>query len=232
MAETVNLKKSYAALNEKVIQLFDEQGVKRSFTIPYIEGQGMDEHVASIGQAAAQAGGIPSNLILSAHHSSGKGWGTGEGHTVAHPAEKLRTTIIPKDDEHAKAAIAAAQKHIDNISFLLGEKNPAVQQAQSQLDLVKKSDAAGMSLFDFGTLLINMMYRPTQLVAQAHAKAQGHEGPKLQMHQEAAPEGGQETPAAAQGGPQGGGQAPEAQPAAPTAPAAPAAAPAPQQAQG
>ena len=45
MAETVNLKKAYSALNEKLAKLFDESGVRRSFTVPYIEGQEMKDHI-------------------------------------------------------------------------------------------------------------------------------------------------------------------------------------------
>ena len=233
MAETVNLKKSYSALNEALIKLFDEAGVKRSFTVPYVLGQEMKDHVNSVGQAASQSGGLTGNLIMSAHHSGGKGYGSGDGHTVGHPAEKLRQTQIPKDDANAKAAIAVAQKCINNFKFLLGDDDPTVQTAQGQLNLVKPTNAAGMSLFDFGVLLINIMFKPTQAVARAHngTKPGGHSA-HLRGPVQEAPQEGQETQPEPQGGAQEAEQAPSGTQAAPAAQGPPAAAPVLGQAQG
>jgi hypothetical protein len=232
MTETVNLKKSYSKLNSSLTKLFDESGVRRSFTVPYVEGQPMADHITAVAQAASQAGGLTGNTITTSHHEDGKGWGSGDGHTVAHPAEKLRTTIIPKDDEHAKAVIDAAQKHINNLKVLLGDKDPDVQAAQSQLNMVKPTEAAGMNLFDLASLAIGIMHKPTQAVARAHSgtKSGGHaahlRAPEAQGGQQNAPE--------AQGAEQDQSQAPADQNAAPApqgAPSAPAAA-APVQAQG
>ena len=39
MAETVHLKNDYSKLNEALVKLFDESGVKRSFTVPYVEAK-------------------------------------------------------------------------------------------------------------------------------------------------------------------------------------------------
>jgi hypothetical protein len=233
MAETVNLKKSYSALNEAIAKLYDESGVRRSFTVPYIEGQEMKDHINAVGQAASQNGGLATNFITSSHHSDGKGYHSGDGHTLGHPSEKLRQTVIPKDDARAKEAIDTAQKCISNFKYLLGDDNPDVQTSQGQLDLVKPTSGSGMSLFDFGVLLINIMHKPTQLIAQAHngTKDGGHQ-PQLR-----AP--GQETQQEPQGGEQGTEdtstdqqEAPAAQGAPEAAPAPAAAAPAPQQAQG
>lgn len=229
MADSVNLQKSYAALNEKLAELFDESGVRRSFTIPYIDGQMTDEHIQAVGQASQQAGGLTNNLVTTAHHSSGRGWGTGDGHTVGHPADKLRNTIIPKDDEHAIAAIAAAQKHLDNLAKLLGDDDPTIQTANGQLALVKKTDGAGMNLLDFGVMMTQIMFKAMQKVAQMHSgtKDGGH-APQLRapgkgqaqqqpdQSQQAPPEGGQAQPEA--GAPEA---APEAQPAPEAAPEAP-----------
>jgi hypothetical protein len=145
MAETVNLKRSYSALNEALVKVFDESGVKRAFTVPYIEGQEMSDHINSVGQAASTVGGLSGNLVMSAHHSSGKGYGSGDGHTVGHPAEKLRQTQIPKDDANAKAAIAVAQHCINNFKFLLGDDDPTVQTAQGQLILARYSFTSCLS---------------------------------------------------------------------------------------
>jgi hypothetical protein len=237
MAETVNLKKSYSKLNSSLTKLFDESGVRRSFTVPYIEGQPMADHINTLNQAAQQVGGLTMNTITSSHHEGGKGYGSGDGHSVGHPADQLRTTIIPKGDEHAKAVIDAAQKHINNLKFLLGDKDPDVQAAQSSLDLVKPTEAAGMNLFDLASLAIGIMHKPTQAVARAHSgtKAGGHHAA---LRAPEAPGGQQAAPEAA-GASQDQSQAPTDQNAAPEAqgpPAAPAVAPpqaaAPAQAQG
>ena len=182
----------------------------------------MADHINSVGQAASQSGGLSGNLIMSAHHSGGKGYGSGEGHTVGHPAEKLRQTMIPKDDEHTKTAIAAAQKCINNFKFLLGDDDSTVQTAQNQLNLVKPTNAAGMSLFDFGVLLIQIMFKPTQAVARAHngTKPGGHSA-HLRGPVQEAPQAGQETQETAQGGAQEAGTAPTGTPEAPEAQAAP-----------
>lgn len=227
MADKINLKKSYSALNEKLAKLFDESGVRRSFTVPYIDGQTMDAHIESVGQAALQSGGLTKNLMTSAHHSGGKGWGSGDGHTVGHPSEKLRTTIITKDNEHAKAAIEAAQTHLNNIAKLVGDDDPAVTTAKSQLQLVKKTEGAGMTLLDFGVLMTQLMYGPNQAVARAHSgtKEGGH-APHLRAPNPGEPEEPQESP---QGEAQTAENAPEGPEATPEAPEAAAAATAPQE---
>ena len=236
MPDTVNLKRNYSVLNERLAKLFDESGVRRSFTVPYIEGQAMDEHINAVGAAASQNGGLTGNLVTSGHHADGKGYGSGDGKTVGHPGEKLRQTIIPKDDENAEAVIEAAQKCVTDFKFLLGDDDPDAQTAQGQLNLVKKTDGAGMNLFDFGVLMIQMMSKSTQAIARAHSgtKKGGHaahlRGPETETSQNAQG-GGSET--SGEGQPAGGeseaSESPEAQGAPPAvAPAAPA----PQQAQG
>ena len=51
MAETVRLHKAFSLVQERLTKLFDESGVKRSFTVPYVDGEPADAHVA------AEAGG-------------------------------------------------------------------------------------------------------------------------------------------------------------------------------
>jgi hypothetical protein len=223
MSETVNLKKSYSALNEAITKLYDESGVRRSFTVPYIESQPMADHVTAVGQAASQNGGLTGNLVMSAHHSDGKGPGSGDGHTVGHSAEKLRQTLIPKNDERAKAAINAAQTYLNHLKVLLGDDEDTIKTAQGHLNLVKPTSGSGMSLFDMGVLLINIMHAPTQKMGQKHSESK-HGG---EIHarrtgpaQEESQGGGQEAPGEA---PEAGAgseaqAAPEAQGAAPTAP--------------
>jgi hypothetical protein len=218
--------KSNSKLNAALAHQFDKSGVKRSFTVPYVDGQSMDEHVSAVGQAAGEAGGLTKNLITTAHHSGGKGYGSAEGHSIGHPSDKLRTTIIPKDDEHAKATIAAASEHLNNLAKLLGDEDPTILTAKGQLKLVQKTDGVGMNLLDFGVMMTQIMFKPTQKAAQMHdATKDGGIHPQMRGSQA-------QPPQEAQGEPQGapsGGEAAEAQPAAPAAqgaPAAPAAPPA------
>ena len=224
MAETVNIKKSYSKLNESLARLFDESGVRRSFTVPYLQGQEAKDHIDAVGVASSQNGGLAGNLLTSHHTAEGKGYGSGDGSTIGHPAEKLRQTMIPKDDKNAQAVIDAAQKCVTDFKFLLGDDDPTVQTAQGHLNLVKKTFGSGMSLQDFGVLMIQMMNKPMQAVAQAHngQKSGGHQaqlrGPEAQQ--------GQEAPETAQGGAQSADEtseasaAPESQGAPPAAQAA------------
>jgi hypothetical protein len=245
MAEKINLQKSLSKVNESLAHLFDQSGVKRTFTVPYLDGQSMADHVTAVGQASSAAGGLGASLVTTAHHSDGRGYGSSDGHTVGHGAESLRGTIIPKGDENAKAAIEAAQTHLNNIGKLIGNDDPSVKTANSQLQLVKKTDAAGMNLFDFGVFITQIMHAPSQTVSRAFsgAKEGGHShklrGPGTQSM--VSPEEEELSGQGSAGGGEGESQpAPEAasQPAsadasaAPEAQAAPAEAPAAPQAQG
>lgn len=225
MADKVNLQKSYSALNEKVAKLFDDSGARRAFTVPYIDGQPMAEHIQAVGQAASKTGGLTANLLTTMHHSNGKGWGSGDGHTIGHPAHQLRNTIIPKDDENAKAAIAAAQHHLDNIGKVLGKDNQVVQTANSQLSFVKKTDGVGMNLLDFGVMLLQIMHAPNQTVAREYngVKPDGHQ-PQLRGPIEASDSGEEstETDQSEAQTPQEGSEGTSAAESAPSAPAAPA----------
>jgi hypothetical protein len=171
----VKVQGAFSKMTEAIAKLFDESGVRRSFTIPYIEKQEMAEHISAVGKAAKQSGGLSSNLIVTSHHSSGKGWGSGEGHTVGYPGDKLRSTIIPKNDPNAKAAIDAAQSLLNKIQSLIGD-DPVVVAANSQLKLLKKNYGADMNLLDLGIGLIQITFRPMQSLARAHSgtKPGGH----------------------------------------------------------
>jgi hypothetical protein len=172
----VNLKKSFARVQESLAALADNLGVTRSFTCPFVDGQPTAEHVKSVGQIAATVGGLTGNLLTSGHRSGGRGFGSGDGQTIGHPVQKLKETIIPKNDESAKAAISAAQRYLSQVGSLLGEKDQSVQVAQSQLDLVKPTNAAGMTAFDFIVLVQQVLFTPTQAISRAHSgtKPGGH----------------------------------------------------------
>ena len=43
MADKINVQKTFSGVNEALTKLFDESGVKRTFTVPYIDGQGMED---------------------------------------------------------------------------------------------------------------------------------------------------------------------------------------------
>lgn len=221
-------------MNEKIVKVLDESGLKRSFTVPYVDGQGMDEHIQAVGQAAGTSGGLTNNLLMTAHHSGGKGWGSKDGHTVGYNADKLRSTIIPKDDENAKAAIEATQKHLNNLEKLLGKDNATVKTANGQLALVKKTEGAGMNLLDFSVLLTQVVFRPNQEVAREHqgTKSGGHHAKLMPPGRQDTPdgdtessdsdEGGSQSQDNAQAAPAAGGDASQAQQVPPTAGAAPA----------
>jgi|SRR5690242_17124801 len=223
---SVNLKKSFANLNEKMSKSFDDSGVRRNFTVPYVKGHDMGQHVQDVGKVAMQSGGIPNNFLTSYHHGTGKGWGSEDGETVGHPAHQLQNSVISKGNKSVEDAIEAAQTHLSNLAHVLGKDDPNIMASQHQLDLVKKTQGVGMTLFNLGTLLLQIMFRPTQAAARAHARQKtggvsGRLQPPAQEQEASAegqesPEGGQEEAQPA-GVAQGGGA-----PAAPaqTAPAA------------
>jgi len=217
---SVNLRKSYSKLNEKLAATFDGLGVRRMATAPYVEGHDDAEHINAVQAIIQQSGGTLANyLATSFHKSAGSGHGSADGETALHPTEKLRSTIVPKDSKVAKEAIDAAQEHINNFKQLLGDDDPTVQTAQNQLNLVKRSDGAGMNLFDFGVMMQTLPFKMTQKVAKMHGAANANT-PADQQGAEAQPEGGESQPEAqggAQAAPQGNeaAQAPSAQQAQP-----------------
>ena len=227
MAETVQLHKAFSLVQERLTKLFDESGVKRSFTVPYVDGEPADAHVAAVGAAAQQVGGLTRNLVTTTHHSEGKGWNSGEGHTVGHPAAKLRETLISKKDENAKAALEAAHAYLMDIKKLRPDE-PSVTVSLTQLKLAEQTQAEGMNLQDFGVFIIHLLQNPTQAVSRAHTmNKHGRVHPTLTAPQEEGqqqPPEGEATPAGG-GGEASAGGAPTAAPAAPAE--APAAAPAP-----
>jgi hypothetical protein len=164
----ISLHKAFSALQESLSKLFDERGVTRAFSVPYIEGQATSEHIAAVNRAAQPSGGFTKNLLTTAHHAGGKGWGSGDGSTVGHPVDKLQETVIPPDDQNAIAALHKAQALVNHFKTLLGENNQQVKTAQSQLDLIKHNNAAGMTLFDFGVALQQLPSASLQAISRAH----------------------------------------------------------------
>jgi hypothetical protein len=177
---SVKLHRAFSALNSALTKLADESGVKRSATIPYIHGQDMSDHIAAVGQALSTCGGITANLLTTSHRADGRGFGSGDGESVAHPADALRTTLIPKDSQNAIAAINACKKLISQIASLVGEDDPTVKMAKSQLGLVGRHDAEGMTVLDLLVALQNIPHAPLQAVARAHDRTkEGGMHPKL-----------------------------------------------------
>ncbi len=171
-SRAVNLHASFSKVQESLAKAFDALGVKRSFTVPYVDQQETAEHVKAVGAAAAQSGGLAKNLVTSAHASGGKGWGHGDGETAGHPTHDLQNTIIPKDNEDVLNVLSAAQSHLNNIKTLLGDDKTVIT-AQHQLDMIKERDAAGMTAFDLGVGITALLTPPMQAVARAQT------GPKL-----------------------------------------------------
>jgi hypothetical protein len=175
-AETVNLAKQYSRVNAALIALLDGLAVKRSATLPHIKSQSMSDHTNAIGQILPTIGGGAANLILYTHTVHG---GDG-GKTVLYPTEKLRTTIIPKNSELAKDAIAAERALLNDLDFLIGDHaaagKPQIEQAKSQLKLIGTRDGAGMNLFDFAAALIAIPSKLLQTTARLHSIAK-HGGP-------------------------------------------------------
>lgn len=151
----VKIHVAFSKLQESLIKLLDGLGISRVFTLPYIHGAPMADHIKAVGKMMTQSGGMGANLMFSAHHSGGRGYGSGDGHTVAYTAQKLHETFIPAKNEDAKAALSAAKNLISQIKKLIGE-TPAVQTAESQLDILGKYDGRGLTALDFGVALSNL----------------------------------------------------------------------------
>ena len=184
MATTVNLQKAYSKLNSSIVELFDGLGIHRAATIPHVDGQTMADHIQAIGQVLPTIGGVTANFLTATHTKHDpKG-----GSTVAHSADTLRSTIIPKDNEQAHAAVMAAKAFASDAASLLGDDDPTVKVAKGQLDLFGKNDMAGMSAFDAGAALLSVPGPLIQSIARAHSgtKAGGH-SPQLRAPGGSAP---------------------------------------------
>jgi hypothetical protein len=168
--------RAFSALNEKIIAMLDANGCKRSFTVPYAETP-MAKHIQDVGTVAAQSGGLGNNLLVTAHHSNGKGFGSSDGHTVGYNADKLREIILPasgESAESAKAAIEACKSLITKISKLIGEYIPEVKMAKSQLALVGRANGRGMTLMDLAVVLLQIPGPALQALARQYAET--HDG--------------------------------------------------------
>jgi hypothetical protein len=174
-AGNTNLTRAFSKLNERLIDFADHMA-HRTFTLPHIEGQPMHEHITAVGSAAAKNGGLTENILLATHDDHHP-----EAATVAYPAGKLREVVVPDDNPEAKAAIRAAADVVSKAAKFLGEDDPSVKTAKSQLSLIQKTDGAGMTCSDFIVALINLPYPVIQSLARTHStvKHQGALNPKL-----------------------------------------------------
>jgi hypothetical protein len=165
--------RAFSALNEKIIKMLDENGCKRAFTVPYADAP-MAKHIADVGTVAASAGGLGNNILVTAHHSTGAGFGSSDGHTVGYNADALRSTILPSGDTSAKAAIDACKSLITKVSKLIGEYIPEVKTAKSQLELVGRAGGRGMNLCDLAVVLLQIPGPALQALARAYSET--HDG--------------------------------------------------------
>jgi hypothetical protein len=176
IAASVNLLKLYSHLNAAICDLFDSLGVKRSLTMPHQAGQSMADHITDVGGALRKVGGITANLVTATHtRHDPKG-----GATVAFPSDQLRQTIIPKNFEPAKTAVATCRTLVNKIAGLVPDE-PAAQQAKSQIKLIGQQDMAGMHAFDAGAALVAIIHPLFQMLARNHSavKHGGHHNPQL-----------------------------------------------------
>jgi hypothetical protein len=181
--EPVKIQRAYSRMNEALCALFDGLGIKRVFTSPYVDGASTESHIQAVGSAAASSGlGLTKTLLTTFHHSGGRGFGYGDGATVAHPADALRSTLIPHDSEKAIAAISACRSLLNDIEKLLGKDDTTIKVAKAQLALVSKHDSEGMTALDVGISLQQLVHLPLQSVARGHneTKQAGPGHPKLQ----------------------------------------------------
>jgi hypothetical protein len=161
-AASVNLLKLYSRLNAAICDLFDSLGVKRSLTLPHLVGQSLADHINDVGTAMRKGGhSITSSLITATHtRHDPKG-----GATVAHPAEKLRQTIIPKKFQPAIDAVAACRTLINRATALVPDE-PAAKQAKSQIAIIGQNELSGMTAFDAGAALVAIVHPLFQALAR------------------------------------------------------------------
>jgi hypothetical protein len=169
----VSLQKAYSLINERLCQLFDASGLKRSFSIPYLKNQETADHVNSIGQKLQEVGGVTKNFILTFHHAGGKGWHSEDGMTVGHPIDSLKKTLITKEKPEAIAALSATKSFLNKMSGLIGDTK-TLDVAKSQLAMVGRQKGEGMDLMDFGSALIALVSPPLQEIARTHHNTKGH----------------------------------------------------------
>src|ERR1700680_1093034 len=162
--EGVTLQRAYSKLNSAVTALFDGLGVRRSATVAHVAGESMSDHIDAVSKVLPTIGGVTANLSTATHTKHDPNGGA----TVLHPADKLRSTIVPKDNDLAKAAINACRSFVNKVESLVDE-TPEVKMAKSQLALISKQDGAGMSSFDLGAALLSVPGPLIQLVARLHS---------------------------------------------------------------
>jgi len=166
----VKIQQAFSKLNLALTKLADENGVRRSATIPYVHGAAQHEHIAAVGDALKTAGGLSGNLLTTHHTPEGRGWGSGDGSTQAWPIDKLRQTVITKDDKNAITAISAARSFISKVESLIGE-TPEVLKAKSQLKIVGHANLEGVTLSDAIIALLQIVHSPYQALVRQHSRA-------------------------------------------------------------
>ena len=169
--EPIRLHRVFATLQEKLSKLADGLGVRRSVTVPFTHGGAAHEHISAVGLALQPHGGLGENILTSFHHTGGRGFGSGDGSTQAWRADKLRETIIGKDDPNAIASLASARSLINKVAALVGKDDQSVVVASSQLAMLAKYKMQGMNLADAMFALTSLTNPILQKVAQLHSSA-------------------------------------------------------------
>jgi hypothetical protein len=175
----VKVQREFSNINHALVDLCDGLGLRRAFTIPYVEAD-MSDHIQAVGAAAQEVGGMTRNVLFTMHHKNGAGWGSTEGSTIAFNADKLREVLIPEDNEEAKTALADAKGLVNEFAKLLGDDDPAVKTAKSQLGRLSKHDGHGMTALDFSLALLNLPTPLLQAVTRGvHKKRHGEHSVRL-----------------------------------------------------
>jgi hypothetical protein len=164
--ESINLQRAYSKLNSAITALFDGLGVQRAATVAHVEGQSMSDHMQDVGKVLSTIGGVTANLLTATHTKHDPNGGA----TVAYPAHKLRETEVPADSDVARKAIDACRSFVSKCTALLGNDDPAVKTAKSQLDLVGRHDGEGMTSFDLGAALLSVPGPLIQKISRLHSE--------------------------------------------------------------
>lgn len=188
----VNLAKAYSRLNEKVIDLLDGLGIRRSATFPHIKGQSMADHIQTVDAKLQESGGLTKNFVSATHSVHGPNGGV----TTAHPSDKMRNVIVPKDFEPAKDAINACKALVNKAASIMPAKEQhrddsptaVIDTAKNQLALIGKQQGAGMTAMDLAGALIAIPSPVIQTISRLHSsvKNNGHH-PMLTAPAAAAP---------------------------------------------
>lgn len=175
----VQISRDVSRVQEKLTALIDSAGVKRSIHVPYLN-EPAENHIRGVANAAKEVGGLSQNILSTFHHGSGDGFGSSHGLTAGWRSDDLKSAIVPKDSDAAKAVCTAANRLVSQAASLIGEKNPAIAQAKSMLQVICKNNLSGMSLFDAAISMTNISHSVVQSLAREYSNSHP-DGPAIHL---------------------------------------------------